>query len=192
MVFDRIRPVSDQELQQLMDSPEAVAALGVGLHVGRVKQAIKIKIETTGSPFTSAYELIEAALNVQSHETSNYDSILEEQEPNIILSEVCRAITERRTQVQSDTIPQTKAASPPTEMEEVSPNVKLNEAPISLEEENRRLKEARLCKVCLDTEVGVVFLACGHLATCVNCAPSLKDCPVCRSPIQACVRTFLS
>lgn len=33
----------------------------------------------------------------------------------------------------------------------------------SLEEENRKLKDARLCKVCLDEEVGVVYLPCGHL-----------------------------
>lgn len=34
---------------------------------------------------------------------------------------------------------------------------------LSLEEENRKLKDARLCKVCLDEEVGVVYLPCGHL-----------------------------
>jgi baculoviral IAP repeat-containing protein 2/3 len=63
---------------------------------------------------------------------------------------------------------------------------------LSLEEEVRRLKEARLCKICMDEEVGVVFLPCGHLVTCVNCAPSLHDCPVCRQLIKATVRTFLS
>ncbi|XP_066999485.2 death-associated inhibitor of apoptosis 2 [Anabrus simplex] len=61
-----------------------------------------------------------------------------------------------------------------------------------LAEENRRLKEARLCKICMDEEVGVVFLPCGHLVTCVNCTPSLQDCPLCRQPIKATVRTFLS
>merc|ERR1719245_2090328 len=58
--------------------------------------------------------------------------------------------------------------------------------------ENTRLKEQRTCKICMDEEVGVVFLPCGHLCSCVNCAPSLKDCPVCRRPIQGTVRTFLS
>lgn len=33
----------------------------------------------------------------------------------------------------------------------------------ALEEENRQLKDARLCKVCMDDDVGVVFLPCGHL-----------------------------
>lgn len=62
----------------------------------------------------------------------------------------------------------------------------------TLERENARLKEARTCKVCMDNEIGVVFLPCGHLICCVNCAPSLKDCPMCRTSIQGTVRTFLS
>lgn len=62
----------------------------------------------------------------------------------------------------------------------------------SLEEEVRRLREARLCKICMDKEVGVVLLPCGHLVTCVLCASSLPRCPVCRENIKATVRTFLS
>jgi len=61
-----------------------------------------------------------------------------------------------------------------------------------LQTENARLKEQRTCKICMDVEVGVVFLPCGHLCCCVNCAPALKDCPVCRTKIQGTVRTFLS
>merc|ERR1719350_967191 len=61
-----------------------------------------------------------------------------------------------------------------------------------LESENARLKEQRTCKICMDKEVGVVFLPCGHLCCCVNCAPALKDCPVCRRNIQGTVRTFMS
>ena len=61
-----------------------------------------------------------------------------------------------------------------------------------LEQENRRLKEARICKICMDNEVGVVFLPCGHLISCVNCAPSLKDCPVCRQSIHGTVKTYMS
>ncbi|XP_031630939.1 death-associated inhibitor of apoptosis 2-like isoform X2 [Contarinia nasturtii] len=63
---------------------------------------------------------------------------------------------------------------------------------LSLEEENRQLKDARLCKVCMDDDVAVVFLPCGHLVTCVQCAPSVTACPLCRTAIKAFVRTFLS
>ncbi|KAI4491236.1 hypothetical protein M0802_010332 [Mischocyttarus mexicanus] len=57
-------------------------------------------------------------------------------------------------------------------------NTDLNESSSSLEEENRKLKEARICKVCMDNEIAVVFLPCGHLATCDQCAPSLVCCPI--------------
>ncbi|XP_055904707.1 death-associated inhibitor of apoptosis 2 [Eupeodes corollae] len=67
-----------------------------------------------------------------------------------------------------------------------------NEKNLSLEEENRKLKDARLCKVCMDEEVGVVFLPCGHLVTCVQCAPGVSQCPLCRTAIKGFVRTFLS
>ncbi|XP_075551488.1 putative inhibitor of apoptosis isoform X2 [Dermacentor variabilis] len=58
--------------------------------------------------------------------------------------------------------------------------------------ENLRLKDQRLCKVCLDAEVGVVFLPCGHLVACPACASALSDCPVCRASIRGTVRTFFS
>ncbi|XP_068975107.1 E3 ubiquitin-protein ligase XIAP-like [Bombus flavifrons] len=63
---------------------------------------------------------------------------------------------------------------------------------IALKEENRKLKEARLCKICMDREIAIVFLPCGHLATCAYCASSLTYCLMCRQEIKATVRTFLS
>lgn len=63
---------------------------------------------------------------------------------------------------------------------------------LSLEEENRKLKDARLCKICMVDEVGVVFLPCGHLVTCYQCATGVSACPLCRRSIKAYVRTFLS
>lgn len=64
--------------------------------------------------------------------------------------------------------------------------------PSDLALENLRLKDQRLCKVCLDAEVGVVFLPCGHLVACPACASALSDCPVCRASIRGTVRTFFS
>uniref|UniRef100_A0A1Q3FHQ7 Putative apoptosis 2 inhibitor n=1 Tax=Culex tarsalis TaxID=7177 RepID=A0A1Q3FHQ7_CULTA len=61
-----------------------------------------------------------------------------------------------------------------------------------LEEENKRLKDARECKICMADEVGVVFCPCGHLVSCVQCAPAVTNCPVCRAVIKGRVRTFLS
>ncbi|XP_050348378.1 E3 ubiquitin-protein ligase XIAP isoform X19 [Nymphalis io] len=45
-----------------------------------------------------------------------------------------------------------------------------NPKQLTLEEENRQLREARMCKVCMDNEVSVVFLPCGHLVSCAGLA----------------------
>ena len=71
----------------------------------------------------------------------------------------------------------------------------LNQAsknPMNLEQENQRLKEAQTCKICMDKQIGVVFLPCGHFICCVVCAPSLKDCPYCRQSIHGTVKTYVS
>merc|ERR1711942_629356 len=62
----------------------------------------------------------------------------------------------------------------------------------SLEEENIKLKEQRLCKICMDEEVSIVLLPCGHLVSCVKCAPALRNCPICRNGIKGTVRTFMA
>jgi len=61
-----------------------------------------------------------------------------------------------------------------------------------LMEENRRLHDAKTCKVCMDRDVNTVFLPCGHLVSCDQCAPKLRNCPVCRTYIRGTVKTFLS
>ncbi|XDV26314.1 hypothetical protein PO909_030062 [Leuciscus waleckii] len=59
-------------------------------------------------------------------------------------------------------------------------------------EQLRRLQEERTCKVCMDKEVNIVFIPCGHLVVCKECAPSLHKCPICRGLVKGAVRTFLS
>ncbi|XP_050584343.1 E3 ubiquitin-protein ligase XIAP-like isoform X4 [Bombus affinis] len=52
-------------------------------------------------------------------------------------------------------------------------------------EKNRALKNARLCKVCMEREATVVFLPCGHVATCDYCSPALTKCIICRGELKA-------
>lgn len=54
------------------------------------------------------------------------------------------------------------------------------------------INDARLCKICYVEELGVVFLPCGHLVTCVKCASCMLICSLCRKPISMTVRTFFS
>ncbi|XP_030319002.1 baculoviral IAP repeat-containing protein 7 [Calypte anna] len=66
------------------------------------------------------------------------------------------------------------------------------ESGMSTEEQLRRLREERMCKVCMDRDVAVVFVPCGHLVACGECALNLRSCPICRAAIRGTVRTFMS
>ncbi|KAJ8922023.1 hypothetical protein NQ315_008662 [Exocentrus adspersus] len=187
----RRREVTERELQELMTSPPALAALSIGLNVERVKRAIKEKLEQTGKAYSQPDALVEAALNLQHDE----EDISNDQDPSHVNNGFREAVSSVLQSIVKDTEPRVVASAsvvvdnPIGNSSDAAPRL---EKTVSLEEENRILKEARLCKICMDGEVGIVFLPCGHLATCVNCAPNLEDCPVCRSSIKATVRTFLS
>ncbi|PVD28678.1 hypothetical protein C0Q70_11272 [Pomacea canaliculata] len=56
--------------------------------------------------------------------------------------------------------------------------------------ENSEIRQQHICKICLDRDVCIVFLPCGHLVCCAECSPALTTCPVCRQRIKGRVRAF--
>ncbi|XP_076818322.1 E3 ubiquitin-protein ligase XIAP-like isoform X2 [Clavelina lepadiformis] len=70
--------------------------------------------------------------------------------------------------------------------------INLPEDPLSLVQRVRELQDERKCKICLDNIADVVFVPCGHLCSCVDCAQALRKCPICRSKIEKSIRTYLS
>ena len=69
-------------------------------------------------------------------------------------------------------------------------NLNLKEDSDNLRDENERLKNERLCAVCLINDKNMLFLPCAHLASCLDCSFNMQNCPLCRSKIQATVRTY--
>lgn len=47
------------------------------------------------------------------------------------------------------------------------------------------------CRRCSFNPVSVVFLPCGHLCTCTDCAPSIKHCILCKQLVKGTVRTYM-
>ena len=77
------------------------------------------------------------------------------------------------------------------DIEEVKVNQVVDEPnSTQLKEENERLKHERLCVICLTKDKNVLFLPCAHLAACLECSFNMRNCPMCRSKIQATVRTY--
>ncbi|XP_071096571.1 putative inhibitor of apoptosis [Haliotis cracherodii] len=68
------------------------------------------------------------------------------------------------------------------------PNQKL----ISMKAENRRLKEQSTCRKCRINAVSILFLPCGHLVTCSDCADKVHACVVCGTTILGTVKTFIT
>lgn len=65
--------------------------------------------------------------------------------------------------------------------------------------ENKKSQENKIepdlqnsCKICYTRELGLTFLPCGHVIACTMCGSALSNCAICREPITAVVRAFLS
>lgn len=83
-------------------------------------------------------------------------------------------------------LPSTKGKNP------LANNEILGSSLESLQAENQRLKESIMCKICMDANVNVLFLPCGHLVACDKCAPHLHQCPMCRVNIRGSIRTYIA
>nr|XP_034335604.1 baculoviral IAP repeat-containing protein 3-like isoform X2 [Crassostrea gigas] len=62
----------------------------------------------------------------------------------------------------------------------------------SLIEENRQLKDLRMCKICMENDASIAMLPCGHLCCCTDCAPAMRKCPICQQFVKGTVRTWLA
>ncbi|XP_061171199.1 uncharacterized protein LOC133180743 isoform X2 [Saccostrea echinata] len=69
-------------------------------------------------------------------------------------------------------------------------NLTLNDLE-SLQRENTSLKDQIICKICMEKNVSIAFLPCGHLACCADCAPAMRKCPICREFVRGTVKTYL-
>lgn len=71
-------------------------------------------------------------------------------------------------------------------------NVPSPQSKQELEDELERMRESRMCKVCMDGDIDVVFLPCAHMIACASCAVALTQCPICRKDIKYTVKPIVS
>lgn len=53
------------------------------------------------------------------------------------------------------------------------------------------LHELMKCKICYQNDYNTVFLPCGHTLSCIQCALTVKKCPLCRKPIYKKIKIYL-
>lgn len=178
-----------------MNTQAALEALSMGLNAGRVRAIMQRKLNLTGRPFTSTEALVSAVLDGQiedeGFESIEADRRLESQVTQLLLSAVSSvglSNEEAERASSSANVASTSSAVP----DESPPLATTGDSkPPTSPNDERRLKNVE-CKICMAEEVGVVFLPCGHLLSCVMCAPAMVTCPLCRQQIRGRVRTFLS
>lgn len=56
----------------------------------------------------------------------------------------------------------------------------------------QKLQREKLCKICMDRDIGIVLIPCGHLAVCAECSESLVKCPICCGDITQKVKTYIT
>lgn len=75
--------------------------------------------------------------------------------------------------------------SPNKNLESSAANLKIEEDnKLSFKAELEQIKQEQMCKVCLDKNSNCVFIPCGHICCCSDCASALRTCPICRAKID--------
>ncbi|XP_065547470.1 baculoviral IAP repeat-containing protein 7 [Lathamus discolor] len=159
---ETLRSLVNQALRYLDEFLMMCNVIKMGFDIVSVCRVVQNKYLRTGTSYMSESELIADLLQAGREES--------------------------RDAAQGDA----EASSSREEMQSVQQREESDEPRLSAEEQLRRLLEERVCKVCLDKDVSVVFVPCGHLVACRECAFNLTLCPVCRAVIQNRVRTFMS
>lgn len=65
----------------------------------------------------------------------------------------------------------------------------LDEDPL---EKLRKLQREKQCKICMDRDICMVFIPCGHLVSCNECSTSLNKCPICCTAIMQKIKTYIA
>lgn len=75
---------------------------------------------------------------------------------------------------------------------ETNQQVEIETSTNNTKEDDDTTNSVFVCKICYCKKDGVLFTPCGHMIACVDCAPALSKCPVCRTALECVVRVFLS
>ncbi|XP_051516453.1 baculoviral IAP repeat-containing protein 7-like [Myxocyprinus asiaticus] len=148
-----------------MLSPVVQAVLQMGFQHSMVESLVQSRYLLTGSHYTSVSDLVTDVLQAEEEERQAGEPRPETVERQGSSAGGKRTQDTVREKVRSDMSP---------------------------EEQLRQLQEERTCKVCMDKLVSMVFIPCGHLVVCTDCAASLHHCPICRAVIRGSVRAFMS
>ncbi|CAN9514772.1 unnamed protein product [Ophioblennius macclurei] len=59
-------------------------------------------------------------------------------------------------------------------------------------EKLRKLQREKQCKICMDRDICIVFIPCGHLVSCKECSGPLVKCPICCGEISQKIMAYIA
>lgn len=199
--------LNEDELHDLMNSEESNLVIAwlvyeMGYDIVRVRETIRLYFQTHTKKITTKYilnmiETAEAAENrrtappvIQEFRGTNNSFLYRTPAPNnkTPTPHPVDALNIKRRDPNNPVVPPTELENKPTP----KPKTTGSKRAMSLVEENEQLKEMKTCKVCLDNDSNTVFLPCGHMATCEECAVKVAKCVICRTVIKGTVKAFQS
>ncbi|KAK3100205.1 hypothetical protein FSP39_016263 [Pinctada imbricata] len=155
-----------EQIEDVMKSTAALSVQEMGYNAELVRKAIETLSRNQDLNTMTADTLLQCVWNLEEGGDYNFQNYTE---PSTDQSE--------NTENESSSSPTSDNTTESTE---------------ALLAENRQLKEQQICKICMDEDISIVFLPCGHMVTCVNCAPAVRKCPLCRRFIKGTVKAILS
>ncbi|XP_018612137.1 baculoviral IAP repeat-containing protein 7 [Scleropages formosus] len=157
--------VGSQDAASALASPVVQSVLQMGFEPSIVESLVQTKYLLTGTHYSSVSDLVTDVLQAEEEDRRRSEQAQEQTAREDLIARGDRTQTRTREKVVGD---------------------------LSPEEQLRQLQEERTCKICMDKLVSIVFIPCGHLVVCTDCAASLRHCPICRAVIRGSVRAFMS
>lgn len=163
-----------QKVESLMNSSMVMYVENMGYHRDIIRRVLEKQIRMKGENFPNVQNFLEALLA---------DSFSAENQPP---SQTATSQAMPRGAGQP-----TVQGNQPRSVEVHSGGALGLSEEQKLKQELEELRDRKKCKVCWDKDVSVLFLPCAHLVVCTECAPALRNCPVCRAAIRGTVRTYM-
>lgn len=194
-------PRASRRAEELMHMEPAISALNMGLDHEDVKKAIFNQLELCGRMFKDFNALVDAASALALTRQAQQDN---QERVNNVIPDISEApansgigFVPLRAPATSSQEVEEEAARPnsveASSLASSGPDILIGHSlPV---DEGERTKDDRMdlvCKICMEKQVAVVILPCGHLCSCTDCASSLTcSCPICRKRFKGYARVYL-
>ncbi len=194
-------------LDTAMSGRVATRVLEMGYDPHFVKKVVKHRLQTHGVEFGTTNDLLEAVWQAEENGTILPSSDDEEQAGGaetvekfmVEAPEKKRKSSHRDKELDllSQQMGEVQIGAGPTDASLKSRGrtdrvLERQMSPTQFEEEIERLRDEKLCKVCMDEDANTVLMPCTHFVVCRSCSESLTNCPICRKPIREVVRVYKS